>query len=157
MNNIKTNIKKAIKEYKKEYGQGLSLNSMWEDWYVISHLLEANNINVEFCQLDEGSGATTMCNYYIPALHYAVILDWDVSSQYENEDDLIDTIAEQEEKGRKIEQNFKDISKIKDDLTTLVKYSWENEEKHYQESEPTDRKTHIFSHVKRINKWLKQK
>lgn len=158
MKNIKQNIKKAIKAYEKEYKRKLSLDAMWEDWYELSKYLDPNEISVEFPQLDEGHGAITICSYYIPTLKYPIILDWEVSSQYEDENDLIDSIARLEEKGIEIENSLKPIPpEIRDDISVLTDYSYDNEHKHWQECNHSDKKTHIFNQIKRIKKWLNTK
>ncbi len=107
MNKIKTNIKKALKEFKKEYKQNVALDAMWENWYQLSWILDKNGISIQFSQIDEGCGSSTIATYWVTPIQKVVVLDWDVSSQYEDLDDLIDTIANLEEEGIKIEQYIK--------------------------------------------------
>lgn len=52
MNNIKTNIKKAIKKFEKENGRKPDLGAMWEDWFRLSVMLTDQNINTQFEELD---------------------------------------------------------------------------------------------------------
>lgn len=155
MKNIKTNIKKTIKQYEKEHKTKLNLNEMWRDWHFLSYYLNKNKINSNFLQIEEGDSSSTIATYYILAIQKAIILDWDVSSQYEDEKDLIDSITKLEEEGQQLEQSLKNTLETKKDLTILVEYSLDNEKKHYQESNKIDKKTHIFKVIKRINQWLK--
>lgn len=157
MNNIKTKIKKAIKDFEKEYGRKLNLDRMWENWARLSVKLTDQNINVRFEELDMGSGGETIATYYCHGLRNTIILDWDVSSQYENIDDLINTIADLEEEGIKIEKNFKDISEIRDTLSQTLDYLFESEEKHYKESSKREKIGHIYTLASDVKDWLNKK
>ena len=39
-------------------------------------------------------------------------------------------------------------------IIKLVEYLEHDEKKHYLESEPANRKNHIYIHVKRVKKWI---
>lgn len=157
MNNIKTNIKKAIKKFEKENGRKPDLGAMWEDWFRLSVMLTDQNINTQFEELDMGSGRETIATYYCHGLKNRIILDWDVSSQYEDMDNLIDTIAGLEEEGIKIEQDFKNISEIRETLSKTLEYLFDSEKKHYEESSKEEKKNHIYKLARDVKNWLNKK
>lgn len=156
MNKIKTNIKKALKEFKKEYKRNVALDEMWTDWNYLSQTLDKNDISTQFSQIDEGYGNSTIATYWVPTLQKAVVLDWDISSQYEDMDNLIDTIAHLEKEGIKIEQDFKNISEIRETLAQTLDYLFDSEKKHYEESSKEEKKNHIYKLAKDVKKWLKK-
>jgi hypothetical protein len=43
---------------------------------------------------------------------------------------------------------------LKRDLTALLAYNWQDEERDYYEQNPDERSGHIFTTMRRINDWL---
>lgn len=43
---------------------------------------------------------------------------------------------------------------IKESLEIIIKYLWNDEKKHYEESVKKDKDNHIFKHIKKVKKYL---
>ena len=114
-NKTRLNIKKAIKDFKKEYGHipEVYIQKKNDFGYAdremekLAWLLDNNDISVNYVLVEGESDSYVMATYYLPRLKETIILDWDATVVFNDEKALIDEIERLEIKGRQLNKSIK--------------------------------------------------
>lgn len=106
---LRQNIKKAIKDFTKQYGHPpITKPQVYGSfWNNLAWKLDRNDIVTQFTEVSSGEcDFYVMATYWSKKLEYSIVLSWDCENDFENEKELIDYIEKKEKEGKAIEKSI---------------------------------------------------